>query len=52
MQVVKREGGRDGLFETVTGWERKTKRGFREREVGERVRVILTTRIERKRWYM
>jgi hypothetical protein len=32
MQEVKREGGRDGLFESVRGWERKTKRGGRERE--------------------
>jgi hypothetical protein len=27
MQEVKREGGRDGLFESVTRWERKTKSG-------------------------
>jgi hypothetical protein len=37
MQEVKREGGRDGLFESVTGWERKTKRGGGvERERWER----------------
>jgi hypothetical protein len=36
MQEVKREGGRDGFFESVTGWERKTKRGV-ERERWERV---------------
>jgi hypothetical protein len=50
MQEVKIEWDRDGLFESVIGWERKTKRGVREREVGERVRVRLTTRRERKRW--
>jgi hypothetical protein len=27
MKEVKREWGRDGLFESVTGWERKTKSG-------------------------
>jgi hypothetical protein len=39
MQEVKREGGRYGLFESVRGWERKTKRGGereRERERGGR----------------
>jgi hypothetical protein len=32
MQEVKREGGREGLFESVRGRERDTKRGGRERE--------------------
>jgi hypothetical protein len=48
MQEVKIEWDRYGLFESVIGWERNTKRGVREREVGERVR--LKTRRERKRW--
>jgi hypothetical protein len=30
MQEVKRGVGRYGLFESVTGWERKTERGDRE----------------------
>jgi hypothetical protein len=35
MQDLKREGGRDGLFASVKGWERKTNRGV-ERERWER----------------
>jgi hypothetical protein len=35
MQEVKREGGRDGLFESVRGWERK-REGGGERERWER----------------
>jgi hypothetical protein len=46
MQEVKREGGRYGLFERVTGWERNTNRGV-ERERGGRESEIETNNKER-----